>query len=143
MSPARARLLAPAAPRVLVVEDEGIVAADIALTLEGQGYSVGTAASADEALAEAERAPADVVVMDIRLEGKGDGVWAADRLRQRFGVPVVFLTAHGDPETVARAMAAGPHGYLVKPFRPTELLTAVEVALSRDALERGLRERER
>ena len=101
--------------KVLVVEDEGLIAHDIATRLEALGHQVvATVATADEAVEQA--AGADVVLMDIRIDGQRDGIAAAHEVRARHHVPVVFLTVHSDRSTLERAKAAGPFGYIVKPL---------------------------
>src|SRR5215208_7882135 len=120
--------------RILIVEDEGIVAADIVMCLEDGGYEVtGVAASADDAILEASRTCPDLVLMDIRIQGNLDGIEAADLLYNRFGVPVIYLTAHGDPETLERAKKTEPMAFLLKPFRQAELTNAIEIALHKSA----------
>lgn len=118
--------------RILVVEDEAIVARDLAQRLEGLGYSVtGTAASGAEALALVEKIPPNLVFMDITIQGPIDGVETAERISSRMDVPIVFLTAHTDTGTILRAKQARPYGYLVKPLEERELLTTIEMAVSR------------
>ena len=135
------RDLAAELGRILVVEDEGVVAADIRKCLEDAGFEVsGIAASAAGAMTEAARIRPDLVLMDIRLHGTVDGIDAAGLLHDRYNVPIVYLTAHGDPDTLARAKQAGPLAFLLKPFRPQELVRAIEIALSRARAE--LREQE-
>src|SRR5260370_11926497 len=103
--------------RVLIVEDEGLIAADIARRLETQGHTVvGTASTAEEALEQAGEA--QVVLMDIRLDGPRDGIDAALDIRARHHIPVIFLTAHADRTTLDRAELASPFGYIVKPLSP-------------------------
>lgn len=129
---------------ILIVEDERIVAADLQQTLEGMGYDAfAIASSADEALARASERVPHLVLMDIRIKGKRDGIETATLLRERHGVPVVFLTAHADEATLDRAKKAEPHGYLMKPVRPAELRSAVEVSIYKHEMERRERERER
>ena len=118
-------------PRILIVEDESIVAMDLALTLRRLGYTVvGTESSGAAAFETAAAARPDLVLMDIRLKGPTDGIHAGSAIQHDLGIPVVFLTAHGDPDTVQRAKAASPYGYLVKPFDERLLYRAVEVALN-------------
>ena len=139
MNPARVP-----APRILVVEDEGIVAWDIQRSLSDLGFEVtGVASTAEEAAQLTSEGRPDLVLMDIHIQGEQDGIAAADILRTRYGVAVIYLTAHGDAETIERARWTEPLGYLLKPFKKTELYTAVQIALSRHELERKLRERER
>lgn len=121
---------------VLLVEDEAITARVIQKTLGGLGYSpCGVAASADEALARAGEHRPDIALVDIRIHGPIDGIDTAELLRRRFGIPVIYLTAHTDEATVARAARTRPHGYLVKPVKPNALRSAIEVALQRHAEE--------
>ena len=131
----------PDATRIMVVEDERIVARDLCRTLEAFGYRVaGAARSAEEALAQAADMAPDLVLMDIRIKGQADGVEAATQLKLRYGVPVVFLTASSDEGTLQRAMRSQPDGYVSKPFTSTVLHTAIEVALQRHGAAVRLRE---
>jgi len=134
---------APPGKTVLVVEDERVVAKDLQHTLVRLGYRVPvTVASAEDAIrAVAEECP-DIVLMDIRIKGELDGIETARILRRRFDVPVVYLTAYADSETVARAKSTEPLGYLLKPVKLDELRTTLEVALHKYEMERRLRERE-
>jgi two-component system cell cycle sensor histidine kinase/response regulator CckA len=127
--------------KVLVVEDEGLIALDISNRLTALGHEVlGTASTAGEALEKASQA--DIVLMDIRIDGPVDGVEAAGRIRQKYHVPVVFLTAHSDRVTLDRAKATGAFGYLVKPIAHASLNTAIEIAIYKHRMERKLEERE-
>jgi PAS domain S-box-containing protein len=117
-------------PRILIVEDEAIVAMDIESRLLLMGYEVaGTAPTGEEALVVAEERRPDLILMDIRLEGMMDGVAAAGRIRDRFRLPVVFLTAYSENSTLERAKGADPFGYILKPFEDRELKTIIEMAL--------------
>src|SRR5580704_9135676 len=108
--------------KVVVVEDEGLIAHDIASRLQTLGHQVlATASTAEDAVAHA--GAADIVLMDIRIDGPRDGIDAAREIRAKYRIPVVFLTAHADRATLDRAKAAGPFGYLVKPFGPSALQT--------------------
>lgn len=123
-------------PRVLVVEDERIVALDLRCALEDLGYAVvGTARSSDEALRVADERRPDLVLMDIRISGASDGIQTAGMLRARYQLPVVYLTANADAETLERALATEPAGYLVKPYHRNSLRTTIEVALHRHEAE--------
>ncbi|HWI55575.1 MAG TPA: response regulator, partial [Bacillota bacterium] len=116
--------------KILVVEDETIVAMDIERGLRGLGYEVvGTAGTGQRAIKLAEQQRPDLVLMDIRLQGAMDGIQAGREIRQRLGIPIVFLTAHADAATVQRAKEAQPFGYLLKPFEDRELHTTIEIAL--------------
>lgn len=116
--------------RVLIVEDEGIVARDLNQSLTRLGHSVcGTSPTGADALVQAERARPDIILMDIRLRGELDGIEAARLIREKQDVPVVFLTAYADRETLARAASVGPYGYVLKPFDERELQVTVLMAL--------------
>ena len=113
-------------PRVLIVEDEVLIALLIQDTLARAGAEVvGTASSAEEALGLAAASPPAFAFVDIKLKGGVDGIELARRLHERFGTEVVFLSGSKDPETRARAMAAGPRAFVGKPFRPADLLRAL------------------
>src|SRR5262249_45787181 len=125
--------------RILVVEDEAVVALDVQGRLRRLGYQVvGTAASYDSALARATELRPDLVLMDISLRDGPDGIAAAERLRTELAVPVVFLTAFADTDTLERAKRVSPHGYIVKPFDGRDLRATIEIALYRDGLDRAL-----
>ncbi|HEY6562337.1 MAG TPA: response regulator [Polyangiaceae bacterium] len=129
---------------VLIVEDERIVANDLQQTLAELGYDAfGIASSADEAVARASERCPDIVLMDIRLKGARDGIEAAALLRERFGTPVVYLTAHADEATVERAKKTEPLGYLVKPVKAAELHSALEISLYKHEMDERRRARER
>jgi len=133
-----------AGERILVVEDEGIVAEDIKDILRSLGYSVcSVASSGEEAITRAGETHPDLVLMDIMLGGKKDGVEAAEQITARFDVPVVYLTAYADDSTLERAKITGPYGYIVKPFEERDLHSAIEVALHKHQMDRKLRRRER
>jgi two-component system cell cycle sensor histidine kinase/response regulator CckA len=129
--------------RILIVEDEGLVARDIQMTLQRLGYDVPPpVATGEDAIAAALALEPDLVLMDIRLRGKMDGIEAAEVLRRDGRAPVVFLTAHSDEATLARAKKAEPFGYVVKPFEETDLRTAIEVALYKHAMDLRVRRSE-
>src|SRR5687767_2122833 len=128
----------------MVVEDEPLMAEDLADALSKMGYEVSAVvSSALQCIASAEQRRPDLVLMDINLGGELDGIDAAQMLRDRFAIPVVFLSGFADERTVSRAKLAGAMGYLLKPFRWSELKSAVEVGLFRHQLERQLQDRER
>ncbi|WP_321845617.1 hybrid sensor histidine kinase/response regulator [Paraburkholderia bannensis] len=132
-----------ASARILIVEDDRVVARDIGQQLVRCGHTVvSSVASGEEAIVVAARTPLDLVLMDVRLEGKLDGIDAARRLREAHGLPIVFLTAYADEETVQRAAVTEPFGYILKPFEDQQLRTVVEMALYKHAAERRLRESE-
>lgn len=116
--------------RILVVEDETIIAADLALRLERFGYVVTAMAdSAEEALRQVEQNPPDLVLTDIVLKGPMDGVEVADIIRSRYGLPVVFITAYVEQERLERAKMAYPFGYILKPFQDRDLKVTIKMAL--------------
>lgn len=130
--------------RILVVEDESIVAADIQDRLESMGYEVpATVASGEKAVEMADLLSPHLVLMDIQLKGRMDGVEAANQIRQRFGIPVIYLTANADHPTVQRAKVTEPFGYVIKPFEEMELRTTIEVALYKHQAEQMLKESEK
>jgi PAS domain S-box-containing protein len=131
-------------PKILIVEDEGVVAADIEQCLHKLGYRVvASAATAVSAIRKAVENEPDLVLMDIRLKGPVDGVDAAAELHERLGIPVVFLTAYADAEILERAKRTSPAGYILKPFDERSLRSAVEIALHKHPQERRLVENER
>ena len=123
--------------QILVVEDEGIIAKDIKNTLGLLGYFVvAVASSGEEAIEKAIETHPDLVLMDIVLEGDMDGVEAAEQIRDRFDIPVVYLTAYSDDKTLQRAKITEPYGYILKPFQERELYTTIEMALYKHKIER-------
>jgi PAS domain S-box-containing protein len=132
-----------AAPRVLVVEDEIIVAEDLAQGLMSLGYEIcGAVSRGEDAVKLAETSAPDLVLMDIMLKGGMDGIQAAQLIRARLGTPIVFITSYADSELVERAKLSEPVGYLIKPFSERELHVTVEMALYRAGMEKRLRESE-
>ena len=128
-----------AAPRILIVEDELIVSADIAARLERMGYQViGQADQAEQAVKICLEQQPDLVLMDIRLKGEMDGIAAASRIHSHSSIPIVFLTAHADESTLQRAKISEPYGYILKPFEERELRIVVEVSLYRSKIDRQL-----
>lgn len=116
--------------RILVVEDEPLVADDLERTLKKLSYQVvGRAASAAEAIALAEKLKPDLALMDISIKGEVDGIEAGKTLKDRFGIALIYLTAHSDHATFERAKITEPYGYVVKPFQPTDLRIALGLAL--------------
>ena len=131
-------------PRILIVEDESLVAADLEERLNKLSYEVcGQADTCDGAVADSLRLKPDLVLMDIHLIGKKDGVEAANQIHRSTGIPVVFLTAHADDATLARIGVVEPFGYVVKPFDERELKATIEVALYRHQAESRLKKMER
>lgn len=122
--------------KILVVEDECIVAKDLQNRLNKFGYVVLTiASSGEEAINKAAETCPDLVLMDINLKGDMDGVEAAKQIHTRFNIPVIYLTAYADDNTLERAKVTEASGYLLKPFKERELYTNIEIALSKHRIE--------
>ncbi|MBA2351077.1 MAG: EAL domain-containing protein [Burkholderiales bacterium] len=133
----------PAPAKILVVEDEAIVALDIEQQLLEMGYDVcATVDNGAHAIALARQHRPNLVLMDIVIKGDMDGVETARHIGRGLYIPVVFLTAYSDARTVERAARTAPHGYLTKPFQPKELRAAIEVALYKAIMEQRLHESE-
>ncbi len=131
------------ATKILVVEDENIVAKDIQNTLKALGYTVtAVVASGEEAIQKAGETQPDLVLMDIMLKGYQDGVEAARQIFARFNIPVVYLTAYTDETTLQRAKITEPYGYILKPFEERELHIAIEMAIYKHKMAKKLKERE-
>jgi PAS domain S-box-containing protein len=125
---------------ILLVEDESIVAIDVRNRLESLGYQVSAvAASGEEAVQKAEEIRPDLVLMDIVLKGEIDGVEASHQIQNRLDVPVIYLSAYLDDETLRRAQQSQPFGYLIKPYEESKLRAAIETALHRHHAETRLR----
>ncbi|MGE4556569.1 MAG: response regulator [Desulfovibrionaceae bacterium] len=126
---------------ILVVEDERIVTLDIKSTLGRLGYKVAeTAAEGAEAVDKAGRIRPDLVLMDVRLQGEMDGIEAARRIQRLYDIPVIFLTAYADSDTLQRAKASSPFGYLLKPFEEREAHSAIELAVYKHQVEQRMRQ---
>ncbi len=126
--------------RILVVEDEFIVALEIGERLSAMGYRVvGSAADGERALELVSRSRPDLVLMDIRLQGEMDGIGAAQEIHRRFHLPVIFLTAYSEDATLERAKLAEPYGYILKPFDDRELKSGIEIALHKHSAEEEIR----
>jgi two-component system cell cycle sensor histidine kinase/response regulator CckA len=129
--------------RILVVEDEGLIAEEIQDRLQRLGYEVTAIAdSGEKAIAAAEQTQPDLVLMDIRIKGKIDGIDTAKEIRKRQSVPIIYLTAHSDVATLERAKQTAPGGYVLKPFHESDLVVAIEMATHKHLLERQLKESE-
>jgi PAS domain S-box-containing protein len=129
--------------RILIVEDEAITALDLQNRLQRASYDVlSVATTGQEAIEQVADTCPDLVLMDIRLKGGMDGIAAAQAIRERFDVPIVYLTAHADGETVERAKLTEPQGYLVKPFGEEEVRTTIEIALHKHEMQKRLEESE-
>ena len=125
--------------KILIVEDEEVFAWHLRQTLEEFGHQVlSTVTSGEEAIQTAAAVAPDLVLMDICLAGKIDGIKAAEEIYIRLNIPVVYLTAYSDEETLQRALTTYPFGYLTKPLQEKELHTTINVALHRHRLEQRL-----
>ncbi|MEH2163837.1 MAG: response regulator [Nostoc sp.] len=126
--------------KILVVEDEAIVAKDLQNRLIKFGYRVPViASSAQEAINRAVEISPDLVLMDIKLKGLMDGIEAAQEIHKYLDIPVIYLTAYADDKTLERAKITEPFGYLLKPFKERELQTNIEIILNKHSLERQLK----
>lgn len=129
--------------RMLVVEDERIVSMDLQRRLKAMGYEIaGSAVSGEEAIEKAEALRPDMVLMDIMLDGELDGTQAAEIIRARFSIPVIYLTAYADSATLERAKITEPFGYILKPFEERELHGHIEIALYKARMEKKLKDSE-
>ncbi len=116
--------------KILVVEDEILVATDIEESLESLGYEIQNAvATGNEAIAEVEKNLPDLILMDINLKGEMTGIEAATIISQNHNVPIIYLTANADLSTINQAKVALPYGYIIKPFTDKDLQTNIEIAL--------------
>jgi len=116
--------------KIMIVEDEAIVAREIKAGIENMGYSVASISSrGEEAIEKVQEDRPDLILMDIQLKGQMDGIEAADIIESRFGIPVIFLTAYDDDERLKRAKSTLPYGYVLKPFRDRDLRITIEMGL--------------
>ncbi len=120
---------------ILIVEDEEIVAMDIKDMLTGLGYNVvGMTNSGEEAVIEIEKMEPDLVLMDIMLGQEKSGIETAEEIRRNFNLPVIYITAYADHNTVERAKKTAPYGYILKPFQEKDINTAITMALYKHKL---------
>lgn len=127
--------------RILVVEDEGIIAEDLRMGLEEMGYDVvAVVSTGEDAVREAEEKHPDLVLMDVVLHGDMDGIEAADRIHVNLDIPVIYLTAYSDEKILERAKVAEPFGYMIKPIRERDLYSTIEMALFKHEMQKRLRE---
>lgn len=120
----------PAPVRILVVEDEFLTANAIREALQSTGYTIsGIAKNAREALSILKEDKTDLVMLDINIQGPDNGIWLANQMNQHYRLPFIYLTAFSDRLTVDTAIETQPFGYLVKPFSPRDIYTAIEIAL--------------
>ncbi len=130
--------------KILIVEDEGIEALDLQQRLIHLGYSVPDIASTgEEAVKIAETTLPDLVLMDIMLPGEIDGVTAAEQIQARFDIPIIYITAYADDDTLHRAKITEPYGYIVKPFKERELHITIDMGLYKHKMEKRLKESEK
>jgi PAS domain S-box-containing protein len=130
--------------KILIVEDESIVARDIRNMLIGLGYEVtAVVPGATAAVQKAQETKPDLVLMDVMLQGETTGVEAAEQIYTHFNIPVVYLTAYADSSTVQHAKKTEPFGYIIKPFEERELQTTIEIALYKYKMQMQLKDRER
>jgi len=130
--------------KIFVVEDESIVARDIRNMLITLGYEVsGVVSTGEKAIQIVKETQPDLVLMDLMLPGEIDGVKAADKIYKHFNIPVVYLTAYTDENTLHQAKKAEPFGYLLKPFDEKDLQTTIEISLYKYQMEMKLKDRER
>jgi len=130
-------------PRLMIVEDEYLVAAELKNRLMEMGYIIcAQAGSGEEAVVRADEQRPDLILMDIYLRGRIDGIEAADEIFRRLSIPVVFLTAYADMDLLKRAKLVQPYGYVLKPYTAYELRAVVEMALYKANLEKDLRRQE-
>jgi PAS domain S-box-containing protein len=129
--------------RILVTEDESIVAMDIKNRLQKLGYEVPAVSfSGDATLRKVSEFYPDLILMDIKIKGEMDGITTAEKIQAVYDIPIIYLTANADEATIQRAKLTTPYGYLLKPFEERELQTAIEVALYKHQMERKLKESE-
>lgn len=125
--------------RILIVEDEAVVAEDLEMTITNIGYEVvGRAGSAKDAVKKTLELKPDLVLMDIILSGRGNGIDASYEIKERTDIPIIFLTAYSDVEQIDRAKTTEPYAYLVKPFQERQLLASIEMALYKSRTEKEL-----
>ena len=130
-------------PAIFIVEDERIVAEDIAETLKKLGYLIsGIAVSGESALEKIRENLPDIVLMDIHLAGTMDGIEAAGQIHALFDIPVIYLTAYADNDLLERAKVTEPYGYVLKPFNDREIHSVIEMALYKHAINEKVRERD-
>jgi len=115
---------------IMIVEDEAIIAEEIKISLEGMGYTVtSVVTSGEQAIEKADQDRPDLILMDIKLKGRMDGIEASEFIRSRFAIPIIFLTAYADENAIERAKLSMPFGYILKPFEDRDLKVAIEMAL--------------
>lgn len=125
---------------ILIVEDESIVAKDIQMSLKKLGYNVvALCSNGEDAIQAAEEYTPDLVLMDIMLKGEMSGIEAAEQIRQRHNIPIIYLTAYADESTLSKAKITEPYGYIIKPFKEIDLRTSIEMAQYKHQKETDIR----
>jgi CheY-like chemotaxis protein len=125
-----------AVPKILIVEDEYIIANDIETILQDMGYEVcALVSSGEQAIEKTEKLRPDVVLMDIMLKGKMDGIETANHIKLNYNIPIIYITAYADDKILEKAMITEPFGYLIKPFKDQELRLNIEMALYKHSIE--------
>jgi len=123
--------------RIMIVEDEWTIAEEIKMVLQSFEYTVTSmSSSGEEAIQNAEKDKPDLVLMDIVLEGEMDGIQAANEIRNRYDIPIIYLTAYTDDKILERASITGPFGYIVKPFVNEDLKISIEIAIYKYRIEK-------
>src|ERR1035437_1914883 len=115
---------------ILIVEDESIVAKDIQHSLKKLGYTVvGICSTGEDAIKAADELKRDLVLMDIMLKGDMSGIEGAEQIREKYNIPIIYLTAYADESTLSKAKVSEPYGYIIKPFKEIDLHTSIEMAI--------------
>ena len=121
---------------VLLVEDESIVAKDIQLSLKRLGYNVlGIENTGEKAISSARKLDPDIIIMDIMLKGKINGIEASEKIRKEQNIPIIYLTAYADENTLSKAKITEPYAYIIKPYKEIDLHTSIEMALYKHSKE--------
>lgn len=122
---------------ILVVEDESIVSKDIQMSLKKLGYNIcGASVTGEDAVNKAKETSPDLILMDIMLKGKLNGIEAAHIIKEEIDVPIIYLTAYADESTLSKAKITEPYGYIIKPFEEIDLHTSIEMALYKHSKEK-------
>ena len=126
--------------KIMIVEDELLTVELIRQILTDRGYNVVSAVSSgEEALRELSNNKSDLVLMDIMIKGRTDGISLTKIINERYDIPVIYLTAYADDNTIERARQTESYGYILKPFGESELISSIEIALYKHTLDRRLR----
>ncbi len=124
--------------KILIVEDEPVIAENISLYLDNNDFEVSAIAyDSDDALLQLKTNTPDAVILDINLESEKDGIDIANYINQNYQLPFLFLTSYSDKNTLDRAKAVKPYGYIVKPFNERTLLASLEIGISNHATQKN------